>query len=253
MKRILSIFLIILIAGCRKGYIAPPVEDSPNAKAAKALLATTQVPLHIPGKAYFFGDSITQGYDGQIVNPRNWVGLVAAFIGWDGYNFGIGGTTLEKNINGVLAPQSMVNRVDEIPVKSSTDKYLFFAYGVNDVYLNTTDLTPAQFSTDYQLVLDSAYSKGWLPKEIVLVNIYYLDEAKLLQFTDPAGTAIGRLAAFNAALKAVSEKNSVHFIDIRTFMLNNGADYLLGDSIHPNETGYAVIAHGIEEEIRGFQ
>jgi lysophospholipase L1-like esterase len=252
MKKLLSILLIILIAGCKKSYYVVPDEDSPNAKAAKALLATTQPPLHISGKAYFFGDSITEGYDGKIVNPRNWVGLVSAFTGWDGFNYGIGGTTLEKYVNGVSAAQSMVNRVGEIPTKTDNDKYLFFAYGVNDVYLNTADLNPTQFSADYQLVLDNAYSKGWLPKDIVLVNIYYLNEATLLQFTDPAGTATGRLAAFNTALKAVADKNTVHFIDIRTFMLNHGADYLLGDGVHPNETGYAVIARGIEDALRVF-
>ncbi|MEO7212157.1 SGNH/GDSL hydrolase family protein [Mucilaginibacter sp.] len=254
MKKICALVLTIVFSSCK--YHAPTVnpEESPNAKAAKALLATTQTPLRIPGKAYFFGDSITQGYDGQIVNPRNWVGLVAAFIGWDGYNFGVGGTTLEKNINGVSAPQSMVNRVGEIPVKGAADKYLFFAYGLNDVGFNTTDLTTTQFTADYQYVLGKALALGWQAKDIVLVNIYYCNEQLLLKETGPGGSATGRLAAFNNALSAIAEKNGTHFININTFMKSNGADYLLSnDGVHPNETGYAVIAHGIEEEIRGFQ
>ncbi|OOQ61649.1 SGNH/GDSL hydrolase family protein [Mucilaginibacter pedocola] len=255
MKKLLSFLLAASIFGCK--YQRPPTpvqvpQESPEEKAAKALLATTPVPIRIAGKAYFFGDSITEGYNGNIVTADNWVALLAASVGWEAVNLGIGGSTLEWKINGSPSLNSMyVRAVNEIPAKTDNDKYLFFAYGINDVGFNTPDLTAEQFTADYQFVLDKAYAQGWLAKDIVLVNIYYCNEQ--LVFGKGVVTP-GRLAAFNTALNTVAVKNGTRFIDINTFMKTNGAGYLLSaDGVHPTNTGYAVIARGVQAALSTFQ
>ena len=211
-------------------------------------------PITITFKAWFFGDSITEGYDGKSVNAKNWAALLSQALGWEGHNLGIGGSTLEKNVNGLTVAKNMYNRITEIPFKTEADKYLFFAYGMNDVGFNFFDLTPSQFAADYQYVLDAARDKGWQSRDIVIVNIYYCNQAALFKYSDPLGTASGRMALFNATIKNIAERNGMHFIDVNSYMISNGADLLVaGDGVHPNETGYAVIAHGIEEGIRGFQ
>jgi lysophospholipase L1-like esterase len=254
MRKICAVVLIIVLAGCKYHAPIPIPEDSADAKAAKALLATVPAPVRIAGKAYFFGDSITQGYNGSGVVADNWVALVASFVGWDAANLGIGGTTMERFINGSPSLYSMyVRSVTEMPAKTAADKYIFLAYGINDVGYNTSDLTVTQFTSDYRFVLDKAFAQGWQPKDIVLVNIYYCNEPLLFRNTD-ASTTGGRLAAFNTAIKAMADEKGTRFIDINTFMKTNGAGYLLSaDGVHPNNTGFAVIARGVEEAIRGFQ
>jgi lysophospholipase L1-like esterase len=235
---------------------APPIETVPvipPAPVETVPVTPPSTPPIINGKAYFFGDSITEGYDGKSVNAKNWAALLSQAMGWEGHNLGIGGSTLEKTSNGVSVAKNMYNRVSEIPQKGEGDKYLFFAYGINDAAYNFYDLTVTQFTVDYQFILDVARSKGWQGNDIVIINIYYCNAAALFRYSDPLGIAHGRLATFNAAINAIADTNGTHLIDIYSYMKENGADQIVSaDGVHPSEAGYAVIARGIEKAIRGF-
>lgn len=236
--------------------ITPPVEPPvilPPTPVEPPPIPTTPPPVVPAPNAWFFGDSITEGYDGTSVNPKNWTALLSAAMGWEGHNLGIGGSTLEKNGNGISAAKNMYNRIAEIPAKQQTDKYLFFAYGINDVAYNFFDQTATQFEADYQYVLDAAQSKGWHASDIVIVNIYYCREELLFKYTDPKGTAGGRLALFNNTIKNLAERNSTHLIDVYAYMQANGLNALVAaDGVHPNAYGYSVIARGMEAAVKSF-
>ncbi|MBK0379571.1 SGNH/GDSL hydrolase family protein [Mucilaginibacter segetis] len=255
MKRILPLFLFAILLGCKKGIVESEVKLDTDKLNADNLLSAEQKPLTVPGKAYFFGDSITEGYSGNAVIADNWVNNVSKFVGWDFENLGISGTTMVKNVNGADDPLSMYNRaIAEIPEKTTGDKYLFFAYGMNDVGKNVFDVTTAQFIQDYQYVINNALAKNWNPSDIILLNIYYCkDQGFTLYNVEPPATHF-RQITFNQAIKNIALKNEVHFIDIYSFMKDNGADYLISyDGIHPNKNGYAVIARGVIEALRSYK
>jgi lysophospholipase L1-like esterase len=243
------LFLLVFLNGCKKEH---PVSKA-DIQATDGLLSSSQKPLSIKGNVYFFGDSITEGLTNNGITVNNWVALVSMFTGLNGYNLGIAGTVLESRINGNEAVSSMYSRCDNIPVKKADDKYLFFAYGMNDVGNNYPDLNPDQFTADYQYVINNAFKKGWQAHDIVILNIYYCNESGFLiyQVNPPANRA--RQNLFNNAIKNIARNNNTRFIDIYSYMENNGAAYLIcPDGIHPNDDGYAVIARGVEEALRGY-
>jgi lysophospholipase L1-like esterase len=64
---------------------------------------------------------------------------------------------------------------------------------------------------------------------------------------------LARQSTFNAVIQDIAVKNNTRFVDIYSFMKSYGADYLISsDGLHPNETGYAVIARGMIEAVRTF-
>lgn len=252
MKKLLYTCSLIILMGCHKKYVSYN-EDMMN--AAEQLLASSQAPLKVTGNAYFFGDSITQGWNGSQVIVNNWVNLVAGFTGLTASNFGVGGTTLEMSST-YLYQLSMYKRAStDISVKTASDKYLFFAYGTNDVINVIPDFNVDQFAIQYQYVLNIAFAKGWKPQDIVLVNIYYMNAASYptsVGLTNQSAT--DRTNSFNDVIKNIALKNNTRLIDIRSYMETYGADYLIcPDGIHPSDVGHAVIARGIEEALRGFQ
>jgi lysophospholipase L1-like esterase len=250
MYKYLFIGLVILLASCKKTH-----DITPGTDAAKTLLPSNQEALNIKGNAYFFGDSITEGLTAGGVVDSNWVALVSKFTGLNGRNLGISGTTLEEKINGIPSLQSMYSRcTTEVPVKAANDKYLFFAYGMNDVGYNYSDLNANQFKSDYDYVLKDAFKKGWKSADIIILNIYYCNEAGFSIYNvDPVANR-ERQNLFNDAIKSIAVSNGTRFIDVYSFMQNNGGTALIcPDGIHPNNDGYAVIARCVEEALRRFQ
>src|SRR5476651_1228493 len=124
MYKIYLLLLFIFLSGCRKDDKISSIELNHDTEVVNQLLSSHQDSLHIIGNAYFFGDSITQGTGAD--PDKSWVSLVSKFTGLTGANLGIGGTTLEKYINGIDQPSSMYERAaTEIPVKQGGDKFLF--------------------------------------------------------------------------------------------------------------------------------
>lgn len=236
--KVLLSFLLITLIGCKKQLVSQEELND-----AMKLLASPQEPLKISGNAYFFGDSITEGV--AIAGDKNWVYLVCKFTGLNGFNLGIGGSTLVGHSEGRLVASGMYNRVAEIPVKKESDKYLFFAYGVNDILIGAPDMTEENFVSDFEYVLSKARANGWKSKDIIILNTYYFKEGDLKK---------SRQIQFNEAIKKIATKNATRFIDIESFMYDHGRNALLSwDNLHPNEVGYAVIARCIEEALRSYQ
>lgn len=248
------VIIILVLVSCKKN----PNVSAEDTNAIETLLASANPPFAIQGSVYFFGDSITYGYTSGVYTTGNWVSLVSAFTGCNGKNLGIGGTTLERVVNNVNMPTAMYNRaVNEIPVKNADDKYLVFAYGVNDIGFNYSDTNPDQFSADYQYIINIAFSRGWPAKNIILVNAYYCNDKgyrSYLGYGVSQAADKQRTNLFNNAIANVAQSNGLHVIDIYTFMLQHGAEGLLSpDGLHPSEVGYSVIARGIEAQLRTYQ
>jgi lysophospholipase L1-like esterase len=252
----LIVALLFLVTGCKKDIYTQPIN---NDEAVSKTSSSTQETTTLQSNVFYFGDSITSGVTSVngtgTVTDKNWAALLSADMGWTCHNLGIPGTTMVKSVNGNIEANSMYSRAEkEIPQKRAKDKYLFFAYGINDVLKNYDDVSTAQFKEDYQYVLNVAFARGWKPQDIVLLNGYYCLISGYAIYNIAPFADRNRHMAFNSAIKTVADSNKTRFIDIYGYMQNNGGDTLLiFDGIHPTLTGYNVIAQGVKKVINSFQ
>lgn len=178
----------------------------------------------------FFGDSVTFGV-GATAEANRWTSVFSNLQGTIEQNYGRSGSMMNINPDGL--GWSMFERQNLIPkfIKSA-HKYLFFAYGTNDC---RTPLlyTAEEFEATYNIVLQTAYSKGWTKDRIKIVNIYNPTQEQI---------------SFNNALNSLCTDNNLQLLNVSSVIASNPSLYL-SDEIHPSDAGYLAMANYINTNI----
>jgi len=196
----------------------------------------------------FFGDSYTVG-SGASSTSKRWSTVLSNILVANEINHGVAGTTIQKRtpVDYLNAP-NMVDNVANIPTKTATKAMLVFAFGLNDLGQTAPDYNIANFKIDYQFVLNNAFSKGWLPSQILVIPPYYIGATGYAFYNiltgNPAPTQARHLSFIQAA-KEVANLNNTMYFDIYQDQVKNDINLLVGDGIHPNDLGHAYIAFDI--------
>lgn len=194
---------------------------------------------------YFFGDSYVNGTGANAAT--RWTKIASDSLGAVEQNFGTPGSTLQKrspiNWSGAV---NMVDRVSDIPTKTTTMAMLVFAFGLNDMGYTGVNYTPENYQTDYSTVISDALGKGWLPSQIVLIAPYYIGSAGYAQYAVISGIAaptLDRHLDFVTATKQVAIDFGLKYMDMYELIYQNNTTLFGGDPIHTNQAGHAYIGN----------
>jgi len=190
-------------------------------------------------KVYFFGDSITKGERAGSPNLR-WTTLLSEKRAWKEINYGKSGELMDST--GMLSFQNRYRSL--IKERSSLDKYIFLAYGTNDANFNDGIKNVMSFKDGYGKVVTYAKAKGWPDSAIIIIGGYYISNYSPYKFKSDSN----RHRQYINAAREVALLYHVKFIDLDSAMRKEGATRLLSnDHVHPNDSGYATIAHEIDK------
>lgn len=209
-------------------------------------ITLTNAPVYTIDSTWYFGTSIELG--NALPNSAfRWPTLITPELNSFEENFAVGASTIEKRSPvDFLGGVNMVDRISQIPVYSSTKRYLIFSYGINDIGCNFTNYDTTNFKTDYTIILNAAIAKGWPTYKIIIINSEYITPAGFVTYygyiSGSGGTLPDTVRAKNfvRATQTIAENFGVRYIDIYTPMrdsYNNGARFWLTDGIHPSELG----------------
>lgn len=196
-----------------------------------------------------FGDSYTVGV-GATDAKYSYARLLAAHLQLIIRHYGVSGSTLMKRTPvDPYGTSNMVDRIGDIPTKTSRHKYIVFAYGLNDVGYNGANYTAANFSTDYRTVLDAALARDWTANDIILVTPWYISTDGYASYASTTGTpqvtATRHLQFVDTVIALASQYGTKVFDIYRSQEANGGVNFVTTDNIHPANTGHAFIASQI--------
>lgn len=180
-------------------------------------------------KAVFIGDSITVG-GCAAKRDSHWAASVSNSLHLKEINLGISGMT--------------AHRYDEtkIPICGRTYKYLFVAFGANDIGANT--LPVDTFVSDLKKIIRKANANYWYPHDIIVISPYYSSQEgrnQYLRFGIKTAADSNRVMQFFNASKMVADDMGCRFVDVYTPM-QESKRVLLFDGLHPNQRGHDLIA-----------
>lgn len=197
--------------------------------------------------AYFFGDSETVGY--QLENPSTqaWPIVLCNRLGLTAINNAVSGWTLQTMPFG---SGSMEANLSSLPTKGSSDKFLFFAFGVNDHRWMGVGFDTATFRSVYNTVLDAAIAKNWIASQIVLVSPFYIPTKTYK--TDSAGYSFTQASSqlrnqqFGSVVQSIATARGMKFVNGYISVQSSGADVLIQeDSLHLNLFGNISVANSV--------
>jgi lysophospholipase L1-like esterase len=233
------------VSGCIEAYIQRIVfykTTLTDVQNAAVVSAARGLPVMVA-----FGDSIAAGV-GATTTAQRWTDIVAATKSWYLINKGISSTALQNSV------QNAVSTVGGVADSNGRDTYaarvtayspiwVFILYGLNDLRLNDAGFTVTNYQNDLGEIVDGIVAAGTPADHIVIGSPPYMDPDHYADGSPwNAGTTIKHVA-YVAAAAAVATAKGTLYKDIYQYMLDNGADTLLGaDGIHPNDTGHAAIA-----------
>lgn len=208
-----------------------------------------QNPIYYKEKEiHWFGDSYTSG-SGASPTSNRFTTLVSSALGAIEVNHGVAGTTMQKRVPiNYMASPNMVDNVANIPNKTASVAMLVFAYGLNDMGQTAPDYNVANYKTDYQFVLNNAFSKGWIPSQILIIPAYYIGTAGYAAYATITGNAAptqARHLSFIQAAKEIAETNGTMYFDIYQDQVKNDITLIDPDNIHPTNAGYEYIANDV--------
>ena len=178
-------------------------------------------------KALFMGDSITEGY-GATAPSKRWATLLSDMLGLQEVNVAIGGTSW-ASIRGAQYDNSVSQIADPENVK-----YVFALSGINAY--NDTASSQADNAVEAVKKILARYVNA-----IVFVGGFSLtngyNNTSLWQHT----------GVFKAVEKALMKQNCARVVFIHPWEWFYGCDssITISDGLHPNDTGYAMIASGM--------
>ncbi len=204
----------------------------------------------VGNNVYYFGDSITHGVNASD-SAHRWSTLLSALLGCVEINHGIDGSVLEnRSPTNPFGGSNMVSRVASIPVKAVNDALVVFMFGMNDWGYNGVNYTPAHYIADYQTVISECAARGWPGLRILICSPTYPADIAFAFYGGLSGNSNpdrNGMLAFKAAAKSIADTNGALYVDTYTPMLNGGGASLVSgtDGVHPNDSGYAVIANSV--------
>ena len=176
-------------------------------------------------RVVFMGNSITEG----------WLREMPEFFAGKPY--------IDRGISGQTTPQMLLRfRADVIALKPSV---VVILAGTNDIAGNTGPST-------LEMILDNIASMAELAREnkirVVLCSVVPAYD----YWWKPGVAPAEKITALNKMIKAYAEKNHFVYIDYHSAMKDekNGLRKEYGeDGVHPNKTGYQVMAPIAEKGI----
>lgn len=208
-------------------FIAKPInaQDWANLGRFKDANSQLQIPTDNENRVVFMGNSITEG----------WLQDKASFFYSKPYiNRGIGGQT---------TPQMLIRfRADVIDLKPSI---VIILAGINDIAGNTGPSTIEMISNNIMSMVELAEPNGI---KVILCSVLPAFDFPWNPGTQPAE----KVVELNKWIKTYSDRKGIIYLDYFTAMVDkrNGLkDELTYDGIHPNITGYKVMAPLAEEAI----
>jgi len=184
--------------------------------------ANTKVGAPVPGenRVVFFGDSITDMWP-----------LAEYFPGKPYLNRGIGGQT---------TPQMLVRfREDVIALQP---KVVVILAGTNDIAGNTGPMSLEDVEANYASFAELAKAHGIrvVLSSVLPINNYSPESQELFADRSPA-----KILELNKWLKEYCVANGLVYLDYFTPMVDEQGllkRNLAGDGLHPNKTGYSIMA-----------
>jgi len=192
--------------------------------------------------AVFMGNSITFGVAASS-NANRWTSLFCAAKDATEDNRGVSSTTMQLSNpcgGGSFDPTT-------IPAyNASVHSALFIAYGINDIGWNIAFFTPSQFKIDYTAAVTYAIStRGWPAGKIILLNTY--QPYSYTTYVGGCGVTVAatsvRAGLYNVKVAEVATENGCILVDIYSAMAGLNSSYFRIDELHPNNSGMAVIAN----------
>ena len=185
---------------------------------------TTLKPLE-PGqkRIVFMGDSITEG--------------------WPFLDFFAGKPYVNRGISGQTTPQMLIRfRPDVIALKPAV---VVLLAGINDIAGNTGPST-------LEMMTDNIFSMAELAKanniKVILCSVLPAFDFPWRPGSFPAE----KVVTLNKMIKKYADANGIMYLDYYAAMVNDQkglkADYS-GDGVHPNKTGYEVMAPLVEKAV----
>lgn len=171
----------------------------------------------------FMGDSITEG--------------------WPLLDFFAGKPYVNRGISGQTTPQMLIRfRPDVIALKPAV---VVLLAGINDIAGNTGPST-------LEMITDNIFSMAELAKankiKVILCSVLPAFDFPWRPGSFPAE----KVATLNKMIKKYADANGILYLDYYSAMVNDQkglkADYS-GDGVHPNKTGYEVMAPLVEKAI----
>jgi lysophospholipase L1-like esterase len=188
--------------------------------------ATVAPPANGETRVVFMGNSITEGW--QKYFPT-------MFAGKPYINRGIGGQT---------TPQMLVRfRPDVVALKP---KVVVILAGTNDIAGNTGSSTLEMIEDNLASMADIARANGI---KVVLSSVLPVFDYPWKPGLEPAP----KIIALNKWMKEYAEKHGAIYLDYHSAMADSRGgmrEGLASDGVHPNETGYRLMAPLAEQAIK---
>ncbi len=202
------------------------LKDWPNLGRYRAANAKLTDPAADEKRVVFMGDSITDG----------WARVPEKFFPGKPY--------VGRGISGQTTPQMLLRfRPDVIALKP---KVVVILAGTNDLSANTGPITLEETQGNLTSMAELAKANGI---RVVLSSVMPVCDYHRTQTERRPPVQI---RALNVWMKAYAEKNGFTYLDYYTPMLDDQQmlrKELTGDGLHPNESGYAVMAPLAEKAI----
>jgi len=182
-----------------------------------------------------FGDSITRGAGASVFSNR-YSYLLAAALGLKERNMGLDGSRFNANQAIIAGGFARRDNVLNYNVLNPSSK-IIIQYGVNDMI---TDGSANGNPTTISLL--SANMTSFI-NELKLFGVG-VDQIQLgsCSYVSTSLCSTTKQSAYRDALKSVAQSTGVLFADCYQYMLDNGDESLLSDTVHPNDSGHAAIS-----------
>lgn len=236
----------------RKNGITYAIKDSVGGGSgvvtADSLLKNyNQVPFY--GHVFLPTDTVyvyTDSYGsatGATATEKGWVQQLTRQLGCVVMNFTVSGSPIQKrspvDYNGTA---NMIDRLGTIPPASQRAKFMIIAMGLNDVGQTAAAYNTANYATDYDSVLNYIITtKGWNPRDILLIPPYYIGQAGYNAYNVITGNA-AQTAAVHRNYVYTTRQRAVRwgtlYLDLFDAQYRNDTTLFNADAIHANNAGY---------------
>lgn len=207
------------------------LDDATDQRVVEALFDRYSLP-EISNALVGFGDSITLGIGATTPLTDGWLTVLATQLDRPRKNFGIGGSRLTA-----FDETSGVSRYESQVIERPYSDTILILYGTNDV---VAGVSGDDYQSALSIVLNGLISAGYSKSKLFVGTVPY-------QAGDANAVAI---SDYNARIASVCSNLGLPApADVYSAMKNGGGDSLMADSLHPNDSGHAVIAGAFADVI----
>ena len=211
-------------------------------------------------KLLFLGDSITQG-SGASATEKRYTDLVAARLGCEMINYGIGGTRIARQKETSASTVWDIDfRTRLTLMEDACDRVFVFGgtndYGHGTLHLGSPDKCDENtFCTQLRLLVEDLIAKYGKEKVTFIIPLHRFYEEPL-RCKGPNRDELGApLCDYITAMRTILNEYGIDYIDLYENgfpkpLVNTGDEFTV-DGLHPNDKGYEFITDKICEYLAG--